>query len=496
MRCHQLQDGQDDGFEDDTLTPAQNDRYMRNLKDIIFSLNFLYIVLIAAEIAAIIFLCVLVPAALPLAAAASGAWFLSLVTAAVIVVRGGAEESQGALFLVCALPVLGAAIYLILSSGKKRRGILKVEGEADSPLSRLAKETCGTVQCGYDGAKYFKSGAECFDSMFLDIAQARESVYAEFFIAAGGKVFDTFLKAAESAIEKGAKVKVLLDGVGCAFKLKRRDIKRLKATGAEVKIFGKITPLPRARLNLRDHRKIVAIDGKIAYIGGINLADEYAGLYTPYGYWKDNAVKIWGGAAKIFEGMFLSMWEGKYETDAPEGGKYECLPFGDGGKKARFAESAFLHAIYSAKERVHILTPYFCAGGDLNGALKCAALRGVDVKIILPHIPDKKYAFELSKATAEELAPFGVQFFEFSPGFMHAKAVICDDLVFLGSYNFDFRSTRTNFECGAAFAGEICEQVERDFCGCLALSQKMNEGKLSPAKRFSRLIIKLIAPLI
>ena len=469
---------------------------MRKLGRIIFSINFLYILLIAAEIAAIIFLCLFVPAALPLAAAAAGAWLFSFITAAIILVRGDRESACAWYFVVCALPVLGAAIYLSASSGKKKWGILKVSGASSSPLSRFASSTCGTAACGYDGARYFKSGAECFECMFSAISRAKERVYAEFFIMSRGIIFDKFVAAIKSAFENGAEIKVLTDGVGSAFKLNKKDKKRLERAGAEVRMFGKITPLPRARLNFRDHRKIVAIDGRTAFIGGINLADEYAGLSRPFGRWKDSAVEICGPAAEVFEGMFLAMWNGRHEMALPKGGREILLPFCDSPNAERFAENAFLHAIYAANKRVHILTPYFCAGDNLLFSLKAAAMRGVDVKIILPHIPDKKYAFALSKATAATLMPYGVEFYEYTPGFMHAKAVICDDRAFLGSYNFDFRSTRLNFECGAAFGGKICDEAEEDFLQCLASSEPLKDIRLSPAKRMSRFVLRLFAPLI
>ena len=470
---------------------------MRRFHKVIFSLNFLYILLIAAQVAAIIFLCLSAPAVLPLAAAYAGAWLLAFITAAVLLVRTGSPETKCAWFVViCGLPVAGAVIYLIATARKRACGVLKLEASPATELGRCAYSYCGTSEAGYDEAAYFRTGAEFFKRMFAEIERAKESVYAEFFIVARGHVFNAFLQAIEKARANGAEVKILIDGIGSAFKLSKKDVNLIKAAGAEVRVFRRITPLPRARLNFRDHRKIVTVDGKLAFTGGINLADEYANIASPYGYWKDNGLVIYGGAAKIFEGMFLSMWYGRHEMRAPEGGNHSCLPYLDGPPRRGFCEEAYVHAITSARERVHIMTPYFCVGERLHGALEWAARRGVDVKIIIPHIPDKPYAFELSKATAFTLKPSGVQFYEYTPGFMHAKAVICDDRVFLGSYNFDYRSMRLNFECGVSFTGKLCDEVESDFAECVALSSPMSEGKISPAKRFSRFVLKLFAPLV
>ncbi len=469
---------------------------MRFLRTV-FTLNFLYIVLIAAQIAAIIFLCLYVPSVIPLAAAYAGTFLLSGLTAAVLLVRCGSSEAKCAWFLpIAAIPVAGAVIYLIATAGKKKYGTLKVRANALSPEGACANSVCGTCEAGYDFAVYFKDGAKLFNRLFFEMEKAKNSIYIEFFIVSAGSVFDRFVAALRQAKANGATVKMLIDGVGSAFKLRRKDVNRLKEAGAEVKVFRRITPFPRSRLNFRDHRKIITIDGKVAFTGGVNLADEYANIASPYGAWKDTGVAVYGAAAKIFEGMFLAMWLGEYQTEFSGGGKAICLPYCDNPACKGYCEDAYVRAISAAERRVHIMTPYFCVTEKLAGALEFAARRGVDVKIILPHIPDKRYAFELSKACAHTLEPAGVKFFEYTPGFMHAKALICDDRVFLGSYNMDFRSMRQNFECGVAFGKELCEETEADFEECLSLSQPLTEGRISPAKRFSRLILKLFAPLM
>ncbi len=274
-------------------------------------------------------------------------------------------------------------------------------------------------------------------------------------------------------------------------------MKKLKTVGAEVKVFHRLKPLIYSRINYRDHRKIAAIDGKVAFTGGINIADEYANIDSPHGYWKDTGVAVYGAAAEVFEGMFLSVWNKSYKTEISGSGKHRCLPFYDSPPhRAGFCENAYAAAINSARERVHIFTPYFCATDKTAAALEFAAMRGVDVRIIIPHIPDKKYTFELSKASALPLAAKGVRFYEYTPGFMHAKSMVCDDSAFIGTYNFDFRSMRLNYECGIMFKGEICEQVERDFWDCLRLSSPFCEGKISPFRRVLRFILRLFAPLM
>ncbi|MDE5667741.1 MAG: cardiolipin synthase, partial [Clostridia bacterium] len=329
-----------------------------------------------------------------------------------------------------------------------------------------------------------------------EIANAKKSVNIEFFIIGRGHLLTSVVNALEQARNNGAEVKIICDGVGSAFRISRRDVKKLERLGAKVKVFHRLPPFPRANINLRDHRKIITVDGRVAFTGGVNLADEYINIDSPYGFWKDTGLAIYGEAAKIFEGMFLAMWHGRYEMPAPKQGEKNCLPFYDSPYYRSFCEDAFISAICAAKERVHIFTPYFCASDKLAAALAFTAKRGVDVSVIIPHIPDKKYAFEVSKAFAGQMKKSGVKFYEYAPGFMHAKTLICDDKVFLGSYNFDFRSTHFNYECGVVFDGKICDVVERDFQDSLALSVEMQDGKLSRLKRLSNFILRLFAPLV
>lgn len=469
---------------------------MRNFPKLFFKPDFWIMVLIAAQLAAIIFLCLYLPVFLPITVALAAVWLLTAVTSVILLLRCGTAEVKCAWFIIIALlPAAGALIFFIVTSRRKPQGILKIRSK-ESGLARAANLSCGTASAGYDKAEYFSTGMKFWSRAISVIESAKKSVYIEFFIIGRGQLLNRVIAALESAVARGAEVKIICDGVGSAFKISRRDVKRLKKAGMEVKVFHRLPPFPNSDINLRDHRKIISVDGRIAFTGGVNLADEYININSPYGFWKDTGFAVYGEAAKVFEGMFLAMWNGRHEMPAPERGENNCLPYYDCPDCKAFCEDAYIWAISSAKERVHILTPYFCPSDKAAAALIFTAHRGVDVKVIIPHIPDKKYAFEVSKAFAQRLKPSGVKFFEYTPGFMHAKTVICDDRVFLGSYNFDFRSTHYNYECGALFEGEMCETVERDFEDSLALSTEMQHGKLSRRKRLSCFILRLFAPLI
>ena len=469
---------------------------MRNFPKLFLKPNFWIIVLIAAQVAAIIFLCLYLPVFLPITAAFAAVWLLTAITSIVLLLRCGNPEVKCAWFLIIAiLPVAGALMFFIATFRRKPQGILKI-GSDEEGLARAANELCGTAAAGYDSAEYFSTGMKFWNSAVSEIEKARKSVYIEFFIISRGQLLNRVIGALEKAKANGAEIRIICDGVGSAFKINRKDIKRLKSLGMEIKVFHRLPPFPQSDINLRDHRKIISIDGRVAFTGGVNLADEYININSPYGFWKDTGFAVYGEAAKVFEGMFLAMWKGKHEMPAPAKSEKTCLPYYDCPDCKAFCEDAYIWAISSAKERVHILTPYFCVSDKVASALAFTARRGVDVTVIIPHIPDKKYAFEVSKAFAHRLKPSGVKFFEYTPGFMHAKTVICDGKVFLGSYNFDFRSAHYNYECGALFEGDICEAVERDFNDSLALSAEMRHGKLSRMKRLSCFILRLFAPLI
>ncbi len=304
---------------------------MRKLSKIIFSINFLYIVLIAAQIAAIIFLCLTLPSVMPLALTFMFIWIFNGITACVLFSRRGAPEVKCAWFvLITALPVAGALIYLFASVKKKPCGVLKVEKNNEKTpktnqncdnssknsllysLAAAAENTCGTALAGYDRAEYFSGGTEFFNAVCREIECAKKCVYVEFFIVGRGKIFNSFMTAVQKARENGAEVKLIIDGVGTAFRISRKELKRLKSSGIGVKIFHRLTPFPRARLNFRDHRKIVTVDGRVAFTGGFNLADQYANITSPYGYWKDTGVAVFGAAAKIFARIYAPMMKSTY----------------------------------------------------------------------------------------------------------------------------------------------------------------------------------------
>jgi len=282
-------------------------------------------------------------------------------------------------------------------------------------------------------------------------------------------------------------------------------------------VFAPIVPFFSTYQNNRDHRKIILIDGKTVYTGGVNFADEYINERERFGHWKDNAIKITGDAVSGYTSMFLQMWntsinkvkEDNYDKyinsvsdgDFKEGDGY-IIPFADSPlKKDRFGETMYINNLNLAKDYVHIMTPYLVLGTNMMQALKFAAKRGVDVKIILPHIPDKPYAFWLAGTYYRELLGAGVKIYEYTPGFVHSKMSISDDKrAIIGTINHDYRSLYLHYEC-AAYLVDVpqIKDMESDFVHTLSLCEEVTEDTIKNRSLVTRIlgrVIRLIAPLL
>jgi cardiolipin synthase len=294
-----------------------------------------------------------------------------------------------------------------------------------------------------------------------------------------------------------------MDGFGCA-KLKGRTVKRLKNCG-QVVVFHKLCPLSPKNINCRDHRKIAVVDGVVAFTGGINIADEYANLSSPHGYWKDCGVAFYGQAAAAFADEFLyalnkngvTKLDGSTNNLSLAIKAGQLLPIFDSPLSGGgLFEDVLSTLINRAQRGICICTPYLCVGDKLKSALIFAARRGVDVKIIIPATPDKKLTYMLTKNFASTLVAGGVEVYAYTPGFMHAKYFILDDCALVGSYNLDFRSMHLNCECAAMFANEaLVSKVKGDFNECLRLSSTFVPQKTNLATRVFNCILQLFAPL-
>ena len=335
---------------------------------------------------------------------------------------------------------------------------------------------------------YYENTVEGFDAIFSAMRQAKEFIFAEYFILKPGKILDEFVSILEEKVKEGVEVRFMFDAISM-FNLPRNFEEDLKIKGIEVKIFAPVSPFLSTYQNNRDHRKVLVVDNDLAFSGGVNLADEYVNLIEVYGHWKDNVIRIRGEAVKSMTAIFLQMWnifaDGKEDYDkylAPRDGFFPnsdeyVIPYADApGDGESLAKNVYLYMIYEAKKYIHIMTPYLVLDNEVLTALTFAAKRGIDVKIIMPHIPDKKIPFAVARSYYKDLIPEGVKIYEYTPGFVHSKVVIIDgEATTVSTVNMDFRSMYLNFENGVFVHGiETASSVEEDFQNTLAVSQRID----------------------
>ena len=360
---------------------------------------------------------------------------------------------------------------------------------------------------------YFKIGEEKFEALLRELKKAEKFIFLEYFIIQEGKMFNSILEILEEKAKQGVDVRLIYDDVGCIVTLPHNYKNTLEAKGIKCRVFNPIKPFFTRRLNNRDHRKIVVIDGDVGFTGGINLADEYINEYEKHGYWKDAGIMLKGDAVWNLTVMFLSMWdyidnkEEDYIKFKPSKNKYYnskgyVQPFDDSPLiNEPIGETVYLNLINKAKDYIYINTPYLIIDNEMATALKIAAKSGVDIKIVTPYIPDKKFVHAVTKSYYESFIKDGIEIYEFTPGFMHAKTFVVDDEYgVVGSINLDFRSLYLHYECGVwLYKTESIKSMKDDYLETLKRCHKvtMEECKnTSSIRKVLRLIIRMFAPLL
>lgn len=368
--------------------------------------------------------------------------------------------------------------------------------------------------------QYFPTGEKKFEALIKQIEKAEKYIFLEYFIIDEGYFWGRILSILAQKVQEGVEVRVMYDGT-CEFaRLPHSYPKKLRELGIQCKVFLPIMPLASTLYNYRDHRKILVVDGKVAFTGGVNLADEYINRKKIFGHWKDNALMIEGQAAASFTSMFLEMWnidqrimedynkwitpdnfieETKKHSTSQKG---YVIPFGDDPLDGEHVgKMVYIDILNHAKDYVYIMTPYLILDGEMENALTFAAKRGVKVKLILPHIPDKKYAFALAQTHYKTLIKAGVEIYEYTPGFVHAKTFVSDDIkAVVGTFNLDYRSLYHHFECGTyLYDVPAIKEIKNDIEATLGKCQRRD---LSNYKR-GRIkylvigkILKVFAPLM
>lgn len=360
---------------------------------------------------------------------------------------------------------------------------------------------------------YFKIGEEKFEALLRELKKAEKFIFLEYFIIQEGKMFNSILEILEEKAKQGVDVRLIYDDVGCIVTLPHNYKNTLEVKGIKCRVFNPIKPFFTRRLNNRDHRKIVVIDGDVGFTGGINLADEYINEYEKHGYWKDAGIMLKGDAVWNLTVMFLSMWdyidnrEEDYMKFKPSKNKYYnskgyVQPFDDSPLiNEPIGETVYLNLINKAKDYIYINTPYLIIDNEMATALKIAAKSGVDIKIVTPYIPDKKFVHAVTKSYYESFIKDGIEIYEFTPGFMHAKTFVVDDEYgVVGSINLDFRSLYLHYECGVwLYKTDSIKSMKDDYLETLKRCHKvtMEECKnTSSIRKVLRLIIRMFAPLL
>ncbi len=454
-------------------------------------------------------------------------------------------------FLILFLPIIGCPCYFLFGRSdmtKRSRERMDEMQKMIAPL-RIQKEevrdelkrqsSIAYKQSNYilrmaeypvykeDTTRYYKVGQEMFADMLEDLKNAKEFIFLEFFIMQPGIMFDSIVEILEQKAKEGVQVRLIYDDLGCVNTLPTRYYKVLQAKGIHCACFNPFRPFMSIIMNNRDHRKILVIDGKIAYTGGVNLADEYINEIERFGYWKDAGVRITGEAVWSFTTMFLEMWNfitkssedyTKFSSPAERNVSDDAStlamenaasrekgfvqPYADCPLDKKYVgESVYLNLINHAEKYVYIFTPYLIIGTELASALTTAAESGVDVRIVTPEIPDKKLVYLLTQANYEPLIRGGVKIYQYKPGFIHSKCFVVDDeYASVGTINMDFRSLYLHFECGTfMYKTECVSQVKADALATFEESRQILLEDCENKNFFMQMllsILHLFAPLL
>ena len=397
---------------------------------------------------------------------------------------------------------------------------LKKESRSNANLARYLYEKAGYPVYENTNFKYFPVGEEFYEQLLLELKQAKKYIFLEYFIVQPGVMWDSILKILEGKAKEGVEVRLLYDGTNVFSNLPHDYPKELARKKIQCRIFNPIRPAISTSQNNRDHRKILVIDGKTAFTGGVNLADEYINRKVRFGHWKDNAICLKGDAVRSFTVMFLQMWNvssrkldfhcdyGKYLEEGQnvslQGMNVEgfCIPYSDCPVDGEaIGHQVYLDTIYQARDYVYIMTPYLVLDDDLITALCFAAKRGVETILVMPHIPDRRSTFMLAHSYYPELIESGVKVYEYLPGFVHSKTFVSDDeKAVVGTINMDFRSQYLNFEDAVyIYRNPVVKDIKNDFettlRDCARMTPESYEA-LPVMHRFLGKAMRLVAPLM
>lgn len=360
--------------------------------------------------------------------------------------------------------------------------------------------------------KYYPLGELVFKDMLNELNKAKDYIFLEYFRIDKGSMWTSILEILKKKVKEGVEVRIIYDDFGCIQPMPNDYNKELEQYGIKVVVFNEIKPFLGIIMNNRDHRKIMIIDGKVAFCGGINIADEYINKKVRFGHWKDNGIMVKGEGVYNFVIMFLSLWNAYKNEDVDyskfkvnQKGKYKengyLVSYCDNPLDSdQVGENVYLNIINQSKKYLFISTPYLILDSELEKSLILAAKRGVDVRIVVPKIADKKIVYSLSSSYFEQLIKNGVNIYTYTPGFIHSKVFVSDDEVAtVGTFNLDYRSLYLHFECGIYMekVDEI-KNIKKDLENVIKKSHKVTQKEATPnfIKGIWQGILRLFAPLM
>ena len=441
------------------------------------------------------------------------------------------------IILILTFPILGVALYFMIGmNGGTRKmrmrykrideKLLPLLPENKEVLERLnvsdpkagnvsnyiERNACYPVYQNTD-VTYFDEAVKGLEAQLTDLAKAEQFIFMEYHAIEDEYAWSRIQTVLEERVKAGVEVRVFYDDMGSIGFVNLSFARKLEAKGIACRVFNPLLPGLNMFLNNRDHRKILVIDGNVAFTGGINIADEYINEIERFGYWKDTGIRMKGAAVWSFTCMFLEMWNAVKKTDqdyqkylpetdyqAKQDGfiqPYADSPLDD----EHVGESVYMNLIAHAKKEIYFTTPYLIITDEMNRALGLAAKRGVDVRIVTPGIPDKKLIYKVTRSYYAGLVRQGVRIYEYTPGFIHAKQCVCDgEAATCGTINMDYRSLYLHFENGAFLYNcdavkEMRKDFEHIFAESTEVTEKYKSGR-SAVLRGTQCLLRLFAPLM
>lgn len=460
---------------------------------------------------------------------------------AMILAMGIYDNSKNAMFklswiiVILSAPIFGICIYLLFGHKDSIRFIIKkfdnmshhflpYKEQDEMIMSKLCDEDIFLFNQSkylkkYSGyplyqntdVEFFPETNLALNAMIKELKEAKEYIFMEYYAIEEAKIFNEIIPILKKKARQGVDIRIIYDDVGSIGFIDPGFIRRMEAIGVKCRVFNPVHPLFSIFMNNRDHRKICVIDGIVGFTGGYNIADRYFIDSKRYGHWKDSGVKLTGDAVLSLTVMFLEMWSSvkddedyeRFLKKIPYKSKEEGFVqvYADSPlDEESLSENAYLNLIKSAKSSVYITTPYLIISDEMIRELNMAAQRGLDVRIVTPGVPDKRFIYGVTKSYFSSLVKSGVRIYKYSPGFLHQKSLIVDARsAIVGTINFDYRSLYHNFEDGVLlYKYKAIDFMCEDFLKLLDVSEEVSEKYKYVKKTLNiiHIICRLLAPLL